>query len=174
MPRPYPPEFPFHAVDLVRVDKPITTAAIEFRHQRRRAPEAGAPRSSRPGERPGLTTTESAQLSKANKRIRQFQGETEILRTAATLFGQNRPVPKGFTRRSTPRRRRAPGKGLLQTSRRQPPSYYIYKTPTDVTDADAPSGAHGFDPPSPHGFTSELRVSTCACGAHTRYEHRGQ
>ena len=50
------------------------------------------------GERPGLTTTESAQLSKANKRIRQLEAEVEILRTAATLFGENRPAPKGFTR----------------------------------------------------------------------------
>lgn len=38
------------------------------------------------------------QLSNANKRIRQLEAEVEILRTAATLFGENRSAPKGFTR----------------------------------------------------------------------------
>lgn len=96
MPRPYPPEFRFRAVALVRAGKPITTAAIELSisaaalHKWVRQDQVDR------GERPGLTTTESAQLPKSNKRIRQL--EVEILRTAATLFGENRPAPKGFTR----------------------------------------------------------------------------
>ena len=79
-------------------EKPITTAAIELGisaaalHKWVRQDQVDR------GERPGLTTTESAQLSKANKRIRQLEAEVEILRTAATLFGENRPAPKGFTR----------------------------------------------------------------------------
>ena len=102
MPRPYPPEFRFRAVALVRAGKPITTAAIELGvsaaalHKWVRQDQVDR------GERPGLTTTESAQLSKANKRIRQLEAEVEveveILHTAATLFGENRPAPKGFTR----------------------------------------------------------------------------
>ena len=98
MPRPYPPEFRFRAVALVRAGKPITTAAIELGisaaalHKWVRQDQVDR------GERPGLTTTESAQLSKANKRIRQLEAEVESLRTAATLFGENRPAPKGFTR----------------------------------------------------------------------------
>lgn len=98
MPRPYPPEFRFRAVALVRAGKPITAAANELGisaaalHKWVRQDQVDR------GERPGLTTTESAQLSKANKRIRQLEAEVEILRTAATLFGENRPAPKGFTR----------------------------------------------------------------------------
>jgi transposase-like protein len=92
MPRPYPPEFRFLAVALVRAGKPITTAANELGisaaalHSWVRQDQVDR------SERPGLATTESVQLTKANIRIRQL--EVEILRTAATLFGENRPTPK--------------------------------------------------------------------------------
>ena len=74
MPRPYPPEFRLRAVALVRAGKPITTAAIELGisaaalHKWVRQDQVDR------GERPGLTTTESAQLSKANKRILPTRG----------------------------------------------------------------------------------------------------
>lgn len=98
MPRPYPPEFRFRAVALVRAGKPITTAAIELGisaaalHKWVRRDHVDR------DERAGLTTTESVQLPKANKRIRQLEAEIEILRIAATLFGENRPAPQRFTR----------------------------------------------------------------------------
>lgn len=96
--RPYPPEFRFRAVALVRAGKPITTTATELGisaaalHNRVRQDRIDR------AERPGIATHESAALAKANKRIRQLEAEVEILRKAAKLLGEDRPAPKGFTR----------------------------------------------------------------------------
>ncbi|WP_456308189.1 IS3 family transposase [Rhodococcus erythropolis] len=57
-----------------------------------------------------------------------------------------------------PRRRRAPGRGLLPTSRRQQPRLLHVQDPADVTDTDAPSAAYRVDPRSPHGFAANLRA----------------
>ena len=71
MPRPYPPEFRFRAVALVRAGKPITTAATELGisagalHNWVRQDQIDR------GKRPGVATLESAALAKANRRIRQ-------------------------------------------------------------------------------------------------------
>ena len=98
MPRPYPAELRFRAVALVRAGKSITTAANELGISAAALHKWGRQDQVDRGERPGITTAESAQLTKASKRIRQLEAEVEILRTAATLFGENRPGPKGFTR----------------------------------------------------------------------------
>ena len=50
------------------------------------------------GERPGIATHESTELTKADKRIRQLEAEVEILCKAANLLGEEPPDPKGFTR----------------------------------------------------------------------------
>ncbi|WP_030003068.1 transposase, partial [Rhodococcus erythropolis] len=73
MPRPYPPEFRFRAVTLARAGKPITTAATELGISAAALYEWARHDQVDRGERPGLTTTESVQLSKANKRIRQLE-----------------------------------------------------------------------------------------------------
>lgn len=98
MPRPYPPEFRFRAVALVRAGKTITTVATELDisagalHNWVRQDQIDR------GERSGTTTHENAELTKANKRIRQLEAEVEILRKAANMLGEDRPDPKGFTR----------------------------------------------------------------------------
>lgn len=48
------------------------------------------------GERPRLTTHESAELAK--KRIRQLEAEIGILKRALKLLGEDRPGPKGLIR----------------------------------------------------------------------------
>ena len=40
------------------------------------------------GDRPGVTTTESAELRDAKKRIRLLEQENEVLRRAAAYLGQ--------------------------------------------------------------------------------------
>lgn len=98
MPRPFPVEFRRRAVALVRAGKPITSAAVELGvsaaaiHNWIRQDQIDR------GERPGITTPESIELAKAKKRIRQLEEEVEILKIAATLLGEVRPRPKGFTR----------------------------------------------------------------------------
>ena len=98
MPRPFPAEFRLRAVALVRAGKPITTAAVQLGvsaaapHSRVRQDQIDR------GERPGISTPETAELSKAKKRIRQLETEVEIVKIAAKLLGEDRPGPKGFTR----------------------------------------------------------------------------
>ena len=98
MPRPFPAEFRARAVVLVRAGKPITTAAVELGisagalHKWVRQDQIDR------GERDGLKSPESAELTQAKKRIRQLEAEVEILRHAAHLLGEGRPHPKGFTR----------------------------------------------------------------------------
>nr|THJ66117.1 hypothetical protein EU244_28205 [Rhodococcus qingshengii] len=99
MPRPYPPEFRFRAVALVRAGKPITIAAIELGisaaalHKWVRQDQVST----------GANGPVSQQQNRRSCRRRkcasfQLEAEVEILRTAATLFGENRSAPIGFTR----------------------------------------------------------------------------
>ena len=98
MPRPFPAEFRLRAVALVRAGKPITTAAVQLGVSA--AALHGWVRQDQidRGKRSGITTPETAELSKAKKRIRQLETEVEILKIAAKLLGEDRPGPKGFTR----------------------------------------------------------------------------
>jgi transposase len=93
MPRPFPVEFRRRAVALVRAGKPITTAADELGvsaaaiHNWVRQDQIDR------GVRPGISTPESMELSKAKKRIRQLETEVEILKIAAKLLGEDKPHP---------------------------------------------------------------------------------
>ncbi|PRY07326.1 transposase-like protein [Kineococcus rhizosphaerae] len=98
MPRPFPVEFRARAVALVRAGKPVTTAAVKLGistgalHKWVRQDQIDR------GERDGLKSPESAELTQAKKRIRQLEAEVEILRQASHLLGEDRAHPKGFTR----------------------------------------------------------------------------
>ena len=50
------------------------------------------------GEIPGVSTTESAELRAARRRIRELETELLIVRQAAKFLGEDRPRPKGSTR----------------------------------------------------------------------------
>ena len=98
MPRPYPAEFRLRAVALVRVGKPISRAAVELGisqgclHNWVRQDRVDH------GEIEGISTKEHADLTRANKRIRELEMEVEILKRASKFLGEDMPHPKGFTR----------------------------------------------------------------------------
>ena len=98
MPRPYPPEFRAHAVALVRSGKQVKQTAYELGiragclHNWVRQDQIDR------GERPGTTTSESAELRAARKRIGELETELAIVRQAAKFLAQDKPHPKGFTR----------------------------------------------------------------------------
>ena len=50
------------------------------------------------GEIPGLSSTESAELRAARRRIRELETELVIIRQAAKFLGEDRPRPKGYSR----------------------------------------------------------------------------
>jgi transposase len=98
VPRPYPSEFRTRAVALVRAGKPISRVAAELG-----VSEGGLHKWVRQdrvdrGELPGVTTTESAELQRARKRIRELELQVEILTRASQFLTEERPHPKGFTR----------------------------------------------------------------------------
>jgi transposase len=98
MPRPFPAEFRLRAVALVRAGKPITRTAQELGvsvgalHGWVRQDKIDR------GEIKGITTKESAELTRANKRIRELELEVEILKRASKFLGKDKADPKGFTR----------------------------------------------------------------------------
>lgn len=98
MPKPYPPEFRARAVALVKAGRRVSEVAYDL------GISAGGLSSWVRQDRidrseiQGLSTGENAQLRAARKRIRELEEEVVILRTAATLLGQDKPHPKGFTR----------------------------------------------------------------------------
>lgn len=98
MPRPFPVEFRARAVALVRAGKPITTTASELGisqsclHNWVRQDQVNR------GELSGVTTSESAELRGAKRRIRQLELEVEILTKASQFLAEDKPRPKGFTR----------------------------------------------------------------------------
>ena len=97
MPKPYPKEFRQNVIEVARAREAGTTLkeiAKDFGihpmtlsgWMKNAAVEAG--------ERPGVTSAESAELRDAKKRIRLLEQENEVLRRAAAYLGQA-SLPKG-------------------------------------------------------------------------------
>jgi transposase len=86
------------AVALVRAGKPVTTTAAELGisqsclHNWIRQDQVNR------GELRGVTTSESAELRRARKRIRQLELEVEILIKASQFLAEDKSHPEGFTR----------------------------------------------------------------------------
>ena len=98
MPTSYPSEFRRRAVALVRSgwsvtktahDLDVTTTTIYNWVKQDRIDR---------GEIPGVSTTESKELVRARRRIRELETEMEILRRAHELLGKDILRPKGPTR----------------------------------------------------------------------------
>ena len=97
MPKPYPEEFRDDVVKVAR-SRPdgvtLERIAADFgihpmtlsKWMRQAAVDAG--------DRPGVTSVESAELREAKKRIRMLEMENEVLRRAAAYLGQAN-LPKG-------------------------------------------------------------------------------
>ena len=98
MPRPFPAEHSLRAVAPARAGKPITTAAVQLGVRAAALHKWVRQDQIDQGERPGITTPETAELSQARKRSRPLETEVGILKIAAKLLGEDRSGPKGFTR----------------------------------------------------------------------------
>ena len=98
MPRPYPAEFRLRAVALVRAGKPISRVAAELGISQGGLHNWVRQDRIDHGEIEGISTKEHADLTRANKRIRELEMEVEILKRASKFLGEDMPHPKGFTR----------------------------------------------------------------------------
>ena len=97
MPKPYPQEFRDDVVKVAR-NRPEGTTLEQLAKDFGVRPmtlsgwrESAAVEA---GERPGVTSAESAELRDAKKRIRLLEQENEVLRRAAAYLGQA-SLPKG-------------------------------------------------------------------------------
>jgi transposase-like protein len=98
MPAKYPDEYRRRAVELVRAGQSVPktgedlgiTSSCLYGWVRQDQIDRG--------ELPGRTTTESRELRKARRRIRELESEVEILRRANEMLGNEARHPKGSTR----------------------------------------------------------------------------
>lgn len=98
MPRPYPAEFRARAVALVRAGKQAKQTAVELGIHPVTLSKWIRQDDIDRGLRPGIPTTESAELRAARRRIRELEQELAIVRHAAKFLGEDKPAPKGCTR----------------------------------------------------------------------------
>ena len=98
MPRPYPPEFRSRAIALVRSGKQIKQTAYELGISAGCLHEWLKQDRIDRGEITGVSTSESADLRAARKRIRELEAELAIIRQASKFLAEDKPHPKGSTR----------------------------------------------------------------------------
>ncbi len=98
MPRKYPQEFRVRAVALVRAGQSVTKTASDLGITDTCLDNGVRQDRIDRGEIPGTNTTESRELRKARRRIRELESEVEILRRANAMFDDQARRPKGSTR----------------------------------------------------------------------------
>ena len=97
MPKRYPPEFRHRALELVKAGRSVSEVAADLGvssqaiYSWRRQAEVDA------GLRPGVSSTEHADLVAARRRIAELESELAVARRAAELLREAVP-PKGASR----------------------------------------------------------------------------
>jgi len=97
MPKRYPPEFRRRVLELVKAGRPVTEVAADLGvstqaiYNWRRQEQVDA------GLRPGVSSSDNAELVAARRRIAQLESELAVARRAAELLREAVP-PKGASR----------------------------------------------------------------------------
>jgi transposase-like protein len=98
MPHAYPSEFRRRAIALVEAGQSVAKTASDLGVTQTTLYNWVKQDKIDRGLVPGRTTTESKDLRRARKRIRELEAEVEILRRANELLGSDLKRPKGSTR----------------------------------------------------------------------------
>jgi transposase len=98
VPKVYAPEFRRQIVELARSGRPVAQLASEFGVSLPTLYKWIHQDQVDHGERPGVPSSESAELRAARRRIRQLEAELEITRKATEIFDSQSIPPKGSTR----------------------------------------------------------------------------
>ena len=98
MPRAYPAEFRRRAIALIEAGQSVSKTAADLGITNSALYHWIKQDKIDRGLVPGRTTTESKDLRRARKRIRELEAEVEILRRANELLGSDLKHPKGSTR----------------------------------------------------------------------------
>ena len=99
MPRRYPVEFRRKVLDLIEAGRPVTEIAVQLGITAQTVYNWRNQDQIDRGVRVGVSTSESAELSAARKRIRELETELEITRRANELL-KAQTDPKGGGRSS--------------------------------------------------------------------------
>ena len=117
------------------------------------------------GERPGTSTSESAENRELKKRVRLLEQENEVLRRAAAYLGQAASQKADVPARARARRRRDPCRGVVSGTRSCSPALLPMAEAPIVGPArrghlaNAIHNAHGDDPEFGYRFLAdEVRV----------------
>lgn len=98
MPRRYPAEFRARAVALVRSGRTVAATAADLGMSQAGLHKWVTQDRIDRGDVSGTTTSDSAELRKAKRRIRELENELDIVKRAARLLDEGAHAPKGFTR----------------------------------------------------------------------------
>jgi len=101
MPLRYPPEFRERVLGLVAAGKPVAWVAADWGISDQTIYNWRKQHLIDIGDRPGLSSRESAELSAARRRITQLETELAVTRRANELLKQQVVSPKDGSRRST-------------------------------------------------------------------------
>jgi transposase-like protein len=99
MPRRYPPEFRRRVLDLLAAGRSVAQAAAELQISEQTIYKWREQHLIDTGQKPGLSSTDNAELVAARRRIAELETELAITRRAAVLLRAAVP-PKGGSRPS--------------------------------------------------------------------------
>lgn len=99
MPQGYPPEFRRRVLTLLQAGRSVTEVADELGISSQSIYDWRHQHQVDSGPRPGITSTEQAELVAARPRIAQLEAEVQIARRAVELLREAVP-PKGVSTRS--------------------------------------------------------------------------
>ena len=95
MPRPYPPEFRARAIALVRAGKQAKQTAVELGIHPVTLSKWLRQDDIDNGLRPGVPSSESAELRAARRRVQELETELGIVRQAEKFLSEDKLRPKG-------------------------------------------------------------------------------
>jgi transposase-like protein len=98
VPRHYPEEFRRKVLDLVAAGRPVAQVAADLGISDQTIYVWRKQELIDNGQLPGASRTEQAELSAANRRIRELEQEVAILKRARELLKEQGGDPKGDTR----------------------------------------------------------------------------
>ena len=171
MPRRYPVEFRRKVLDLIEAGKPVAEIAAQLGITAQTVYNWRNQDQIDRGVRAGMSTSESAELSAARKRIRELETELEITRRANELLKAGGPTQKAVGGRRAYRERRPPDRADVPHRGRVGIGVLHVEAPQALGAIRSPPDGGRGDPPGARRVPTDLRRPTCARRARPRTEH---
>lgn len=99
MPKRYPPAFRHKVLDLLKAGRSVAAVAADLDLSSQTIYNWREQELIDAGQKPGLSSTDNAELAAARKRIAELEAELAVTRRATELMKKEVVRPKGDTRR---------------------------------------------------------------------------